>query len=205
MPIVTGAGWQFSPRTNLLSRFNSPQFTFGPYSSSLGSFTQPESSSSTAPWWGGLIQGGFGILSQILAQRAAREAARGMGFNAGGTFSDMSPTVGTGPMTADPASLATISPAIIAAGGRIVGNIIRITRRNWAKVPDLVKQAAAALGMTVLFEALSGDEDGERRRPRRTGISAAQLRGFNKVCGLLRRVGMQPKGLRRGPRKRACR
>lgn len=35
---------------------------------------------------------------------------------------------------------------------------------------------------------------------RRRGISATELRGFRKVTGLLRRVGMHPKGLGRGGR-----
>jgi hypothetical protein len=36
---------------------------------------------------------------------------------------------------------------------------------------------------------------------RRRGITATELRGFRKVTGLLRRVGMVPKGLRRAPRR----
>jgi len=36
---------------------------------------------------------------------------------------------------------------------------------------------------------------------RRRGISATELRGFRKVTGLLRRVGMHPKGLGRGGKR----
>lgn len=38
---------------------------------------------------------------------------------------------------------------------------------------------------------------GERRRRRGKGISATELRGFRKVAGLLRKVGMVPKATRR--------
>jgi hypothetical protein len=47
-----------------------------------------------------------------------------------------------------------------------------------------------------------GRGGGGMRRHRRRGISATELRGFRKVVGLLRKVGMVPKGTRRAPPRR---
>lgn len=45
---------------------------------------------------------------------------------------------------------------------------------------------------------------GPARRRRSRGISGLELRGFRRVAGLLRSVGMVPKATRRGLRRKCC-
>ena len=63
--------------------------------------------------------------------------------------------------------------------------------------------AAVGGGMTAAQQLLAGASSpafrGGRRRGR--GITANELRGFNKVANLLRRVGMVPKATRRAVRR----
>jgi len=64
--------------------------------------------------------------------------------------------------------------------------------------------AAAGGGMAAAQELLAGKSSpafprGRGRRGR--GITANELRGFNKVANLLRRVGMVPKATRRAVRR----
>lgn len=58
-------------------------------------------------------------------------------------------------------------------------------------------------GPGIRIPTLGGREEFAPRR-RRRGISATQLKGFNRVVALLRKVGMVPKGIR-GARRRPCR
>ena len=54
---------------------------------------------------------------------------------------------------------------------------------------------------------LAGGEGGPRRRRHAKGISGAELRGFNKTCRLLSKVGMVPRKLKGSSikaKKRSC-
>ena len=107
---------------------------------------------------GGLIQGGFGALNTFLAAKfggvgvgspspgPVQVPVGGAGFlqTAGGRNGGLIPAGG-------PIGMAVVSGAIIAAGGRIVGTLIQITRAGWARVPQLIKSAAVFLGLTVAF------------------------------------------------------
>ena len=102
----------------------------------------------------GLIQGGFGALNTFIASRfgstgvASPSPTPFASTAAGGLI----PTAGPGLITAGGApqlGIAVVSGAIVAAGGTIVGTIIRISRAGWARVPALIKQAAVFLGLTV--------------------------------------------------------
>lgn len=150
---------------------------------------------------GQIVGGGMDILQEWLRSRWGQQqpTVQPVGF----TFpTDVGQPAGgplVGPVGAG-TSVAAIAPMILAAGGRIVGTVIRITRGAWAAIPGWVKTAAAALGLTVAFtdvEAALPGEPGYVRKRRRRGITACELRGFKKVESLLHRVGMVPKGTRR--------
>lgn len=103
-------------------------------------------SGGSTPLLGGLIQGGLDIVNTLI------------GAKFGGTgVASLSPTpLGTTQMgglipTGGPVGMAAISAAIVAAGGTIVGTVIRISRVAWAAIPSLIKQAAIAVGLTVAF------------------------------------------------------
>lgn len=102
-----------------------------------------------SPLLGGLIQGGFDILGSFVQSK----------FGQPGIPSPAPSPVGAGVLTPTGGTLgiAVVGPAIIAAGGRIVGTIIQITRAAWAAIPTLIKQAAIALGLTVAFTDISLD------------------------------------------------
>lgn len=91
--------------------------------------------------FGPLLQGGLDIATSLIGQKFGRPpqvttlAAAGTG---------LIPTGG-------PIGMAAISAAIVAAGGRIVGTVIQISRAAWAAIPSLIKQAAVAVGLTVAF------------------------------------------------------
>ncbi len=95
---------------------------------------------------GGLVQGGLDILGSFVASK----------FGTAGVPSP-SPTplavttLGGLIPTGGPVGLAAVSGAIVAAGGAIVGSVIRISSAAWRAIPTLVKQAAVALGLTVAF------------------------------------------------------
>ncbi|MGH2361214.1 MAG: hypothetical protein ACRDGM_11840 [bacterium] len=107
---------------------------------------------------------------------------------------------------ATPTTLAALAVALAGYGIRLIGTIIRTTRTLWARVPAVLKAAAVALGVSVLFDGNGNGEDGAgRARRRRSGISYAQLKGFHRVTALLRKVGMRPKALGYGARRgRVC-
>jgi len=105
---------------------------------------------------GNLIQGGFGALNQFIASKfggpgvASPTPVPLASVQAGGLI----PSGGPGGLVATGApglGIAVVTGAIVAAGGAIVGTVIRITRAGWAKIPALIKQAAVALGLTVAF------------------------------------------------------
>ncbi len=115
---------------------------------------------------GGLIQGGLDIVNQFVASR----------FGETGVASPSPTPLGTAQLgglipTGGPVGMAAISAAIVAAGGAIVGTVIRISRGAWAAIPALIKQAAIAVGLTVAFtdvELIGGGGGG--------GLSQAQQR-----------------------------
>ncbi len=108
-----------------------------------------------APILGTLLQGGLDIVSNLLAAKfggagvTAPGALLGTGFQEGGILQTGGGAGGLG--------ISVIGPAIIAAGGRIVGSVIQISRAAWAAIPSLVKQAAIALGLTVAFTDIEVD------------------------------------------------
>jgi len=103
----------------------------------------------------GLIQGGFGALNTFIASKFGSTGVASPSPNPlidtrrGGLI----PTAGPGGLTtaagAPQLGIAVVSGAIVAAGGTIVGTVIRISRAGWARVPALIKQAAVFLGLTV--------------------------------------------------------
>ena len=99
-----------------------------------------------SPLLGGLIQGGLDIVNTLISSK----------FGATGVASPSPTPLGTAQMgglipTGGPVGMAAISGAIVAAGGAIVGTVIRISRVAWASIPSLIKQAAVAVGLTVAF------------------------------------------------------
>lgn len=107
------------------------------------------------PILGTLLQGGLDIVSNLL-----RSKFGGVGVVSPSQpavsleqiRSGLLPTGGAGGL-----GIAVIGPAIIAAGGRIVGSVIQISRAAWAAIPSLIKQAAIALGLTVAFTDIEVD------------------------------------------------
>lgn len=108
------------------------------------------------PLLGTLLQGGLDIVSNLLVSKfggpgvaspsqpaVSLEQLRGSLLPTGGTQAGL--------------GLAVIGPAIIAAGGRIVGSVIQITRAAWAAIPSLIKQLALAAGLTVAFTDIEVD------------------------------------------------
>jgi hypothetical protein len=165
----------------------------------LPSVTAPAPSASTgnSPW-PYIINAGLDITRLILQSRAQNQQAN--------MVAGLVPTSGQvlGMGAALPAAnRAAVLAAIAQAGGRIVGNVVRIARAAWAALPDWVKVALPTLGLSLLFT--DGDSDGEKKKPKRRGISAAQLKGFHAVVGLLRKVGMRPKKLGYGGSRRCKR
>lgn len=123
-----------------------------------------------SPLLGGLIQGGFDILNTFVASK----------FGATGVASPSPTPLGTTQLgglipTGGPVGMAAISATIVAAGGAIVGTVIRISRAAWAAIPALIKQAAIAVGLTVAFtdvQLIGGGGTGE--------LSMAQQRKINR-------------------------
>lgn len=192
MPIITGGAGFGSPR---LSLTRNQSYALGPFGGSLyGSFsTSAPSSGST---WADVFNTGLGIFGSYLQSRQTQTP------QAQPTMPMLS--IGAGSLTmptATPANAAAIIPALVAAGARIVGSVIRISRAAWALVPAVLKQAALAAGLTLLFTD-DGDENGERKRRRGRGITAAQLKGFHRVNRIICSLGMTP---RRAVAKRRCR
>ena len=105
-----------------------------------------------------LIQGGFGALNTFIASKfgatgVASPSPTPVAFTSQG---GLIPTAGPRPglITAGgipQLGIGIVTGAIVAAGGAIVGTVIRITRAGWARVPGLIKQAAVFLGLTVAF------------------------------------------------------
>jgi hypothetical protein len=79
-------------------------------------------------------------------------------------------------------------------------------KRHAGAAPGRTRMSRGPGRVSRVAGAVSGLLPGGRRGRgfrfhRRRGITATELRGFRKVTGLLRRVGMVPKGLRRAPRR----
>ena len=157
--------------------------------------TQP-TTSSVSPW-GALIGGGLSILNNWLMTRN-----QGQGFQT-------QPTLTPAMQGGAGASLAAIGAAVVAAGGRLIGNVVRISRAGYASLPAWVKEGIVALGLSLLISDAAdgsggliryGGATGRRRRAK--GITGAELRGFNKMSRLLKKVGMRPKALGGGSRRR---
>ncbi len=64
------------------------------------------------------------------------------------------------------------------------------TTRRRGRGPGAVGMLRSAVG------GLGGRAGARGRRPRRRGITATELRGFNKVSGMLGRWGMAPRKMR---------
>lgn len=170
----------FMPTIPLPTTFNIPTAT-NPTATPGGYLPQIGTG---APWWVDLINVGLGIAAPFLPGATP----------AGGTITTMP--------GATPASAASVVAALAALGIRVIGTVIRTTRALWSKVPDTLKSAALALGLTLLFDD-DGDGNGMPKRRRARGITGAELRGFKKVGGLLKKWGMRPKMLG-ASRRRVC-
>lgn len=120
---------------------------------------------------GQLIAGGLDIVGQLVGTKfgATTSPAAGLGF----AGQSLVPTAGSG----GGLGIAIVGPAIIAAGGRIVGTVIQITRAGWAAIPSLIKQAAIALGLTVALTDIEVDIFGNGAGG---GLSMAQQRKIDK-------------------------
>jgi len=89
-------------------------------------------------------------------------------------------------------------------GGVATGSAIVKAAKSLPVVAKMGAGGAAMGGGMAVVEQLMGPSSpafpsGRRRRGR--GITANELRGFNKVANLLRRVGMVPKATRRAVRR----
>ena len=168
-------------RNSLLASFNS----------GIPSYSSMTQGGST-DIWGTLIGGGLGILNNYLMGAYKQPS----GFQTPVGVAAASTTAGA------------VIPAIIAAGGRVVGSVVRISRAAYAALPDWVKQGIVAMGLTLLISDASDGSGGlityggKKPRRRGKGITGAELRGFNKMTRLLRKVGMRPKALGGGSRRR---
>jgi len=136
---------------------------------------------------GGLIQGGLDIVNTLVASK----------FGATGVASPSPTPLGTTQFgglipAGGPVGLAAISGAIVAAGGAIVGTVIRISRGAWARIPALVKSAAIALGLTVAFtdaDIIGGGGGGELSLAQQRKIGRfQQLTGAGVPPGLAARA-----------------
>jgi hypothetical protein len=124
-------------------------------------------------------------------------------------------------------ALSSAIPSLISAGvsklGQLISGVPAAVTAGAAALPGIVAKAAPVLksaggaalaGYTIeqIAEALGvrggagffGAAPGARRR-RARGITGSELRGFKRVTGLLRSVGMRPKGLAGGRRRGRCR
>jgi len=144
---------------------------------------------------GGLIQGGLDIVNTLVASK----------FGATGVASPSPTPLGTTQMgglipAGGPVGLAAVSGAIVAAGGAIVGTVIRISRVAWAAIPSLIKQAAVALGLTVAFTDIGLDLPGGDG-----GLSQAQQRKigrFQQLTGAGVPPGLAARAVGIGRRRR---
>jgi len=96
------------------------------------------------------------------------------------------------------AALGGLIPKVIKVGGKLLG-----IGKKAAAIPAVqqtAKAVAAGAGYAAAAKMLGGGGSGAsgaygyRRKAR--GITATELRGFNKVAGLLHRVGMVPRKTR---------
>lgn len=94
-----------------------------------------------SPLLAGLIGEGFGLLNTFIESKFGQPGVSSLAPSPSGA---LIPAGG-------PVGLAAVSATIVAAGGAIVGSVIRISSRAWAAIPTLIKQAAVALGLTVAF------------------------------------------------------
>lgn len=120
---------------------------------------------------GGLIQEGFGLLNTFVSSKFGQPGVPSLSPSplASTQLGGLIPTGG-------PVGMAAISAAIVAAGGAIVGTVIRISRGAWASIPSLIKQAAVAVGLTVAFTDVGLDLGGGGGG----GLSNAQLAKIDK-------------------------
>lgn len=147
---------------------------------------------------GGLVQGGLDILNTFVASK----------FGAAGVASPSPTPLATASMgglipAGGPVGLAAVSGAIVAAGGAIVGTVIRISRAAWVAIPTLIKQAAIALGLTVAFTDIEliggGGGAGELSQAQQRKISRfQQLTGAGVPPGIAARATGIGRRRRRG-------
>lgn len=96
-------------------------------------------------------------------------------------------------------ALAKLLPKVVKVGGKLLGVGKKVAATPGVK--DLAKVAAGGAGYAAAAKLMQGGGGGGasgsfgfRRKSR--GITATELRGFNKVAGLLHRVGMVPRKTR---------
>lgn len=94
-------------------------------------------------------------------------------------------------------AIAGLVPKVAKIGGKLLGIGKKVVANPAAK--DLAKVAAGGAGYAAAAKLMgSGGGASGSWAPRRKGrgITATELRGFNKVAGLLHRVGMVPRKTR---------
>lgn len=169
----------------------------GPVMGIRAQLISPSFLPSGSPLLGGLIQGGFDILNTFVASK----------FGAAGVASPSPTPLGTTQLgglipTGGPVGMAAISAAIVAAGGAIVGTVIRIGRGAWAAIPSLIKQAAIAVGLTVAFtdvELIGGGGGGQLSLAQQRKIARfQQLTGAGVPPGIAARATGIGRRRRRG-------
>jgi hypothetical protein len=167
----------------------------------LGVLSQGTAASSTSQSiWGGLISGGLGILNTYLQSKlnpsspppnvpvsalpAAVLNTYGNNFQAGAIIPAAEAAAGA--MTRS-----GVLAALRALGAKIVGNVARVAPEIWASIPSGIKQAAAALGISIIADELvnsmsGGSSSGHRRRmnylnPRAFNRSVRRIKGARKM------------------------
>jgi hypothetical protein len=107
-----------------------------------------------------------------------------------------------------PNVLNTLLPRIPLPGGggpaaQIPGTVLRSTGRGLGSMAKIIGVlTAAGVSTEVIMSLIASGAIKPTRRKR--GISAAELRGFNKISALLCRVGMVPARTRRGCSRKRC-
>ncbi len=129
----------------------------------------------STPLLGGIIQGGLDILGQFVSSK----------FGDTGVQSPSPTPLALGGLipAGGPVGLAAVSGAIVAAGGAIVGTVIRISSAAWRAIPSLIKQAAVALGLTVAFTDIGLDFPGGNGAAVLSQAQQRKIRRFQQMTG----------------------
>lgn len=146
--------------------------------------------------FGGLIQGGLDILNTFVASKFG-----GVGVQSLSPSPLATTNLGGLIPVGGPVGMAAVIAAIAAVGGAVVGTVIRITSAAWARIPQIIKTAAVALGLTVALtdvELVGGGPGGLSMTQQRKIDRFQQLTGAGVPPGLAARAVGIGKRRRRG-------